>query len=641
MDHPMTDDTDILARALADFAECEERERENRSAAEDDIRFARLEEQWPEGVRRQRLAESRPCLVVNKLPTFIRQVVNDSRLNKPSIKVQPQDSVADPQTAEIISGLIRNIELSSDAEIAYDTAVECAATSGVGYFRVNLAYARDDNWDQDIVIERIANPFTVYGDPYSTAADSSDWNVAFVTEMMPRRAFEAAFPNAEPIDWTGKDEDCPAGWREGETVRVAEYWVRETVRRKIVLLSTGDVVSQEDFEKNAAQHFARDESVVGEPREVSSYRVRQHLLTAKAVLSTTEWAGRFIPIVPVYGDEVNLNGRRHFRSLIRSAKDAQMMFNYWRTVATELVALAPKTPFIGPKGAFKTDAAKWETANSESHAFIEYDGGTPPQRQPFAGVPAGALQEALNASDDMKAIMGLYDASLGARSNEVSGTAIRARQREGDVSTFHFIDNLARGIRHAGRVIIDLIPHVYTPGRVIRVLGEAGQAQSVPLGAPAPGAGAVERIYDLSVGKYDLTVSSGPSFTSRREEAAVQMTDLIRAYPAAAPVLGDLLARNLDWPGAEEIASRLQKLLPPALQAPAQGANAAADAQMLQANAASQALQQQVAALTQKLQALMQDKSLEQQKLAVDQFRAETERMTAMQEVSAPSFAPT
>jgi hypothetical protein len=634
------DDSDILARALADFAECEERERENRAAAEDDIRFARLEEQWPEGVRRQRLAESRPCLVVNKLPTFIRQVVNDSRLNKPSIKVQPQDSVADPATADVISGLIRNIELSSDAEIAYDTAVECAATSGVGYFRINLAYARDDNWDQDIIIERIANPFTVYGDPHSTAADSSDWNVAFVTEMMPKRAFEAAFPDAEPIDWTGKDEDCPSGWREGETVRVAEYWVREEVRRKIVLLSTGEVSSLEDFEKNAAQHSARGVTVVGEPREVSSWRVRQHLLTAKEVLSTTEWAGKFIPIVPVYGDEVNLNGRRHFRSLIRSAKDAQMMFNYWRTVATELVALAPKTPFIGPKGAFKTDAAKWETANSESHAFIEYDGGIPPQRQPFAGVPAGALQEALNASDDMKAIMGLYDASLGARSNETSGVAIRARQREGDVSTFHFIDNLARAIRHAGRVIIDLIPHVYTPGRVIRVLGEAGQAQSVPLGAPAPGAGPVDRIYDLSVGKYDLSVSSGPSFTSRREEAAVQMTELIRAYPAAAPVLGDLLARNLDWPGADEIAARLQKLLPPQLQAAPQGANAAPDPQMLQANAANQQLQQQVMALTQKLQALMQDKSLDQQKLAVDQFRAETERMKAVREVTEPSFVP-
>lgn len=635
----MKDDADILARALADFAECEERERENRREAEDDIRFARLEEQWPEGVRRQRLAESRPCLVVNKLPTFIRQVVNDSRLNKPSIKVQPQDSVADPQTAEIISGLIRNIELSSDAEIAYDTAVECAATSGVGYFRVNLAYARDDNWDQDIVIERIANPFTVYGDPHSTAADSSDWNRAFVTEMMPKRVFEASFPDADPVDWSGKDEECPNGWREGETIRVAEYWTRDIVKRKIVLLSSGEIIPLDHFAKNAAQHSARGVTVVGEPREVQSHKVRQYLLTAKEVLSTTEWAGRFIPLIPVYGDEVNLNGRRYFRSLIWSAKDAQMMFNYWRTVATELVALAPKTPFIGPKGAFRTDLAKWETANSESHAFIEYDGGTPPQRQPFAGVPAGALQEALNASDDMKAIIGLYDASLGARSNETSGIAIRARQREGDVSTFHFIDNLARGIRHCGRVIIDLIPHVYTPGRVIRVLGEGGEAASVPLGAPAPGAGSVDRIYDLSLGKYDLTVSSGPSFTSRREEAAVQMTELIRAYPAAAPVLGDLLARNLDWPGADEIAARLQKLLPPALQAPQQGANAGPDPQMLQASAANQQLQQQVMALTQKLQSLMQDKSLDQQKLAVEQFRAETERMSAMRGSSGPQVA--
>jgi hypothetical protein len=316
---------------------------------------------------------------------------------------------------------------------------------------------------------------------------------------------------------------------------------------------------------------------------------------------------------------------------VRDAKDPQRMFNYWRTTSTELVALAPKTPFIGRKGAFETDSAKWATANIQSHAYIEYDGPEPPQRQMFAGPPAGAIQEALSASDDMKAIMGLYDASLGARSNETSGRAILMRQREGDVSTFHYIDNLNRALRHAGRVLLDLVPKVYATPRVIRILGQDGQASSVAVNQPPQTAGAdpaaklkaVEKIYDLTVGKYDVTVQAGPSFTSRREEAANQMIELIRAYPAAAPVIGDLLARNLDWPGAEEVAQRLQAMLPPQ----AKGADPQAQAAQAQMGQLAQAL----AAAKAEIAALRQDQSNAARKLEIDAFEAETNRLKAMQ----------
>jgi hypothetical protein len=311
------------------------------------------------------------------------------------------------------------------------------------------------------------------------------------------------------------------------------------------------------------------------------------------------------------------------------------MFNYWRTTSTELVALAPKTPFIGRKGAFETDSAKWATANVQTHAYIEYDGPEPPMRQPFTGAPAGALQEAMNASDDMKSIMGLCDASLGARSNETSGKAILMRQREGDVSTFHYIDNLNRAMRHAGRVMLDLIPKVYATPRVVRILGADGQAKAVPVNQPpaANQAGAapdptgqireIEKIYDLTVGKYDLTVSSGPSFTTRREEAANQMIELIRAYPAAPPVIGDLLAKNLDWPGADEVAKRLQAMLPPQARGPAPEAQAA-QAQLGK-------LAQALTAARAEIAALRQDKSHEARKLEIDAFEAETNRLKAMQ----------
>jgi hypothetical protein len=573
-------DDDLLKEAKDAFQEVEECEHDNRSDALDDLRFARLGEQWPANIVKQRQSEGRPCLTINRMPAFIRQVVNDSRQNKPSIKVHPVDSGADKETADVLNGLIRNIEYSSSADVAYDTATECAIGMGFGYFRIGLDYAHADTFDMDISIDRVSNPFSVYRDPMSTAADSSDWNSAFVVEMMAKKEFEKKYKGAAKVDWdSGAYQGLADPWATEDTVLVAEWWKREEYEKTIYLLSDGTVLSEDRLKALLPLLQAQGIEVKGS-RKSKCYKVKQCKLTGAEVLDDSyDWPGQFIPIVPVYGDEVDVEGKRYFRSMIRDAKDAQRMFNYWRTTTTELVALAPKTPFIGKKGAFKTDAAKWATANTQSHSYIEHDGDIPPQRQPFVGVPAGAMQEALNASDDMKAIMGLYDASLGARSNETSGRAIMARQREGDVSTFHFQDNMARAIRHAGRILIDLIPFVYDKARIVRVIGEDGTPDSAKInqptevidpvtkqpamqqgenGEPVP----MTRIYDLTAGKYDVTVTTGPSFTTRREEAATQMTEMVRAFPDAAPVIGDLIAKNLDWPGADEIAERLKAINP-------------------------------------------------------------------------------
>lgn len=634
---------DRVKEAREAFETVSEAEQENRAAALDDLRFARLGEQWPSDVVKQRKRESRPYLTINKMPAFIRQVVNDSRQNKPSIKVHPVDSGSDKQTAKILSELIRNIEYSSNADVAYDTATECAVGMGFGYFRIGLDFAFEDSFDLDIGINRVSNPFSVYGDPASTAADSSDWNSAFVVEMMSKADFAKKYKGADPVDWEADGYKVDGKWCTEDSVMLAERWIREEYEKPIYLLSDGTI--QTDKQMAELQGVLAAQGItVQEQRVTKCYKVRQVILTGAEVVSEEEWPGRHIPIIPVYGDEVDVEGKRHFRSLIRDAKDAQRMFNYWRTTSTELVALAPKTPFIGPVGAFKTDAHKWATANTVSHPFIEYDKTVAPQRQPFVGVPAGALQEALNASDDMKAIMGIYDASLGARSNETSGRAIRARQMEGDVSTFHFQDNMARAIRHAGRVIIDLIPAVYNKPRIVRIMGEDGTPDSVQLQKPVPVTDdkgnpmmgpdnvPMSRIYDLSKGKYDVTVSTGPSFTTKREEAAVQMTEMVRAFPGAAPVIGDLIAKNLDWPGADEIAERL-KSINPALQ----GQNGILPELQKQIQEGMQRLQQlemenqNLKAANDikvmELQVKARELDIKEQELRVDQFRAQTERM--------------
>ncbi|MHA1547419.1 MAG: portal protein [Alphaproteobacteria bacterium] len=601
------------------------------------MRFARLGDQWPDQVLQQRSREGRPALTINKMPAFIRQVVNDARQMRPQIKVRPVDSNADPETAEVMNGLTRSIEQQSNADLAYDTAADFAVTMGFGYFRVDVDYAHDDTFDQDIRIKRIDDPFSVYADPHDRGADSSEWNSAFIVESMATDAFEARYKGAEKVDW---DETGYAGlgqpWFDGEKVMVAEWWRREEAPQEVVRLTDGTVMDADRFAE-LSWMFEPSGITVVDTRTVKSHKVTHHVLTGAEVLETTEWAGRYIPIVPVYGEEINVEGRRYFRSLIRDAKDAQRMVNYWRSATTELVALAPKAPFIGPERAFDgKDARKWETANTENFGFLAYGGDVPPQRQTFAGVPAGALQEALNASDDMKAIMGLHDASLGARSNETSGKAIMARQREGDVSTFHFLDNLSRAIRHGGQIIIDLIPHVYSGPRIIRTMGWDGGTNDVRLGQPAqppqqaapaqegqPEQPEFTGVFDLTVGKYDLVVEAGPSFTTQRQESAEQMMELLRVFPQAAPVIGDLLAKNLDWPGADEIAERLKALLP--------GAQGGDDPRLAQMGQMLQAMQAE-------LEKLKADQAIDAKKVDVDAYEAETGRIKALGDVGKNVF---
>jgi len=588
---------DFIVEVREKFERAAEKEQDNRTRAEGDIRFARLGEQWPDKLKKQREDDLRPVLTINRMPTFIRQVVNEARQNRPAITVIPADSNADPETAEMMSGLIRNIEVSSDADIAYDTAVEGAVSGGFGYFRINTAYAGEDAFEQDIVIERIADPLTVYGDPDSDSADGSDWNCCFIVSTMTKDAFEDRFKGKDAVDWDDLGyTKLRAPWMDGDNVMVAEYWHREDVADTVYQLGDGSVV-----DRSALETSGLPLEVVGQ-REVTRKKVTQYLVSGAEVLETVEWAGKYIPIVPVYGDEIIVNGERHLKSLIHDAIDAQREHNFWRSAAAEMVALAPKTPFIGPTGAFNTDIQKWSTANNASHPFIEYDGPVAPARQPGAMQPIAEMQQAMNAADDMKSIIGIFDASLGNRSNETSGVAIRARQRQGDVATFHFLDNLTRSIRHAGRIILNLIPKVYSSQRIVRILGQdmkpanaqiAPQQQHAEMQQQAAMQGqAIGRLYDLTAGKYDLVVKAGPAFGTQREEARAEIVEVVRAYPAAAPVLGPMYLRNSDWPGADDAADKLEAMSGGQQDNGAQAQLSQMQQQMMQLQAENQALKQ-------------------------------------------------
>jgi len=649
-----------------------------------DMTFSRLGQQWPAEIKTLR-GEDRPALTINKMPAFIRQVTNDARQNRPQIKVKPTDGHGDVKTAHIFAGLIRQIEASSQSDIAYDTALDHSVSGGVGYFRVDIDFVTDKTFDKKLSISRVQNPFSVYPDPDSKEPTSKDWNRAFLVDYMSKEDFRYEFKGAEEVDWDALGyNQLNHPWMRDQDIMICEAWVREKKRRTLLQLSDKQVMGVEEYQA-AKDVFDMAGITVSGSRQVDDFYVTQYLMSGAEILDQAGWFGKYIPIIPVYGEEVFLEGRRRFYSLIHHAKDAQRMFNYWRTASTEVVALSPKVPWVGEEGSFDVDKRKWENANKKAYPFLEYKKGRqPPQRQPLdSGQAIGAMSEALAASDDMKAIIGLYDASLGQRSNETSGKAILTRQREGDVSTFHFIDNLARAIQHCGNILVDLIPKVYTPGRIIRILGEDGRAMLAQLGQPQPAGpmgvappqgppmpggalaqgpvppggpppspqpgmppqpplmgaqgpsqptppetifgnlgpgGEIPGIYDLNVGVYDVVIDTGPSFTTRREEIAYQMMELVGKFPQIVPVIGDILVKALDWPQAEEIAERIRKLnqggqIPPELQK-----------QIQEGMQKIQQLEQENAILKSKIQ-------IEAKKAETLQFDAETDRIKVIGEL--------
>lgn len=577
-----TTDSEFLSVALKRWKASSTAFDENRRNALDDLNFL-AGNQWPDKILKDRETAGRPCLTINRLPGFIDQVVGDQRQNRPRIKVRPVDSKSDPELAEIIEGLVRNIEYLSCGETVYDIAFEQAVSGGFGYFRVLTKYADDDVFDQDIFIEVIKNPFSVYFDPSAKKHDYSDANWAFITEDLSLEDFEARWPKAVNADFEKGTGEAYTEWWQEDKRRVAEYWVKKPTEKTIVLLSNGMIVEEKDATPEKLMELAGGPQIdpatgqaimpapvtIKNKRKVKTHKVCQYFLTASEILEgPNEWAGKYIPIIPVLGKELVVDGRTLLRGLIRFAKDPQRMYNYWRTTVTELVALAPKTPFLATVKQIEGHEEIWRTANTVPHSYLPYNSTSDPmpQRVLSASLPQGAFTEAQVAVDDMKGTTGIYDASLGNRGNETSGKAIIARQREGDVATYAFIDNLSRAISHAGRVILDLIPSVYDTERVVRIRNIDDTERFETLNTPGLDKDGDPTIFrDITVGKYDVVVETGPSYSTQRQESAEAIVKIMQALPNQSPLIADIAIKNMDIIGAQEIAERLQKTLPPGM----------------------------------------------------------------------------
>jgi hypothetical protein len=649
---PLSEDEKIVLQAQKRFERCEEAESEFWKRFVADVKFANGDSdngwQWDDAALQSRKAKGKPCLTINKVRQHCLQIINDAKQNKPSVKTLPVDGAADIQIAKVLDGCIRHIEYNSHAEIAYDTATEFAVEGGLGYWRIVTEYAHDGSFDQEIFIRRIKNPRTVRLDPDIQSGDGADAKFGFVFEDMSRDEFEACYPGEVAGEIVFPCEGQENIWLGKDRIRVAEYFTKGTKADTLVAhpVKGPILLSQLDAEGRAA--VEADDSI--KRRVVEQPTIMWYKIAGNKVIDRREWPGRYIPIVRVIGEEIDIDGKVERKGHVRPLKDPQRMYNVMSSSQTEFIGLQTKTPYIAAAEAIEGYEDLWANANHENAAYLPYnardgegkDIPRPQREQP--PVAAQAYQAAMQtAQQELMMASGQYQENFGQQSNADAGVAIQARQRQGDKATYHFIDNLARAIRFTGRILVDLIPKVYDTARVLRIVGEDGSEQFAQInpeqqhpvvdaetGQPFkadPNAQpslqhAAQLIYNPGIGRYDVTVEVGPSFETRRAEAFHALSQIIGQNEELMNKVGDLLFKAADFPMAQDVAERLRRGIPPALLGDGP-------------SPAEQDMQQKMAHMGQMIEHLSQmlqeaRAGREQQEVNIKAYDAETKRFTAL-----------
>jgi Phage P22-like portal protein len=580
------DDAELLDRLRKRMERAIAHESDNRKAAVDDRKF-KAGNQWPADVQAQRNTDKRPCITNNRMPTFVHQVTNPARENRPQINISPIGDKADREGAKVFEGMIRHIERESHADIAYDTALDDAVTSGWGYMRLLTEWRAEKSFDQVLVIRRVRNPFTVYLDPARQEPDGSDCRWGIVTEIIPEDEFENQYPKAQKVPWeVGGQGEKYKSWITKDGIRVAEYYEIEEEPRDLVSLSTGWIGWKDEMGDVLEKMLKDGRAEILDERESFDRKVMYYKCTALEVLERSEWLGKWVPIIPVIGGEVDIEGKVLYYGVIRFAKDAQRMANFWDSLLTELVALAPKAPYIMEEGQLEGHEKEWKNANIKSIPVLTYKGTSldghpapPPQRSGAVPIPEGVIAAKQQSQQDMMATTGIrFDSTLQERMHDESGKALRELNRKTDVGAFHFYDNFRRSLEFLGKQLVDAIPKYYDRKQVITILRQDDKEESVTLDPQlagpykeSKGAGPdqqLKKYFNPAFGEYAVTVDIGPSYATKRVEAAESMMEFVKALPNTAALVMDLIADEMDWPGADKIAARLTKAIPPQFLTP-------------------------------------------------------------------------
>jgi hypothetical protein len=631
------DDAELLreAREFLDYSDTQDSE--NRNRASEMLRFCyKRGSQWPDQIRRERERDNRPCLEYNQMPAFINQIANDERQNRPAIKVRGASDDATAKMAEIRQDLIRHIEYDSAADQSYDQAFRYAVAANMGYWRVVTEYESEDSFDQVLRVIPIKDIFSVHYDPDCVEPDGSDAGRCLVTEDISKDEFERRYPDAAPIDFSTTDPLITA-WVKPDSIRIADWLHKVYYDDVLYFKHDGTTAWESDLGDE------QPEGAYIDKKTVERCRIDWEVINGVEVLERHEWAGKFIPIVPVWGDVTNVDGEIIRQSLIERAVDAQQMYNFWMTTAAEIAAMQPKSPWIVAAEAIAGQEKNWGMANTKPFPYLTYRATSelgqplpPPQRSSPNVDVGGMLDQANLCLQNMRQVIGIADPlqNMQVEDNQ-SGRAILAKERVASTSTFHFVDNLSRAIRYTGKVLLDLIPSIYDTQRTLQLLREDGsqytaevntpkpQMPQIPGQAPPPpspddqeAAAQSNKINDLSTGRYDVVVDSGPSFASKRAEFVNSVMELSSANQSVWPAVGDLAVKHMDWPGAEDVSASLLALAPPQIQA--LRASKSKDPIVI-------GLGQQVQQLTQQLQQVQQQAAAKIQQMTTENQKMQSQ----------------
>lgn len=633
---------DLLTRIKERHDEAADVMREQHARMTEDAQFSNPAEpkQWPDEAVAAR--KSRPMLTADKTNQFISQVVNDMRQNKPQILCMPADSYADVAVAQKLNGIVRHIEYVSRAGIAYDTAAENQVRLGLGWLRVIPQVMRPETNEQEIRIMRIHDPKSCLLDPNSTEPDGSDAMWGDIATTLTHRAFKAAYPKAKCQSF----DDESSSWFGDDSVRIVEYFeVVEEVENRIQIVAPDGstmAVGEQDY-WSLSKQIGYQPQVAGNV-EARKRTVKWVKASGADILEETVFPSQYLPLIPVMGHEMWVEGKRYLCGMVRRMRDSQRLHNYVLSAMAESIALQPKAPYLAAAESVEGHEAVWKNANNSSAAYLPFnafnESGEPipaPQRSQPPVFSQGWAELLGYSSSSMEASVGMYAANLGKQSNETSGRAIRARQQEGDTANFHFADNQSRSIEQLGRVIVDMIPRIYDTARQARILGEDGEQEFVRIDPNMQQAvrkqGNKVVAINPNVGAYDVRVKTGPSYTTQRQETSAQLTELIRGNPQMLTMIGDMWAKLQDWPDSDKLARRLKAMLPPQVQ---QAEDDESDMPP-EAMQKIQALQQQIQQLSQALEnaaAEAEDKSMEKEKAEADMlirgYEAVTKRLSAV-----------
>lgn len=648
----------IVDEAIKRFNRCAEWESVARKRMLEDDKFRSGDSdnryQWPINIASARDAQARPCLTVNLINQHNKIISNQARKNKSTVKYIGMGNGATQESANVFRDIQRHIEYQSQAQDVYTVARDFAIGIGIGWWRILTKYVDNDGPDahnQEIFIAPINDPLSVYMDPDAELKNKHDAKFALIYDDVLREDFEELYPKLK-----GKLADQPLGmgplmsaWTAPGYVRVCEYFRKvKTEDRSISLVHKGQrmVIREKHFKKLVADPDRR-RSLLADPatkiRDIEDESVEWHLIAGSQVVDTTEWMGKYIPLIPVLGEETVIDGTLDRKGHTRWMKDAQRMYNFHASAQAEFVALQTKAPWLAPAEAIEEHEETWSNANVRNPSVLPYnhigeDGNPipPPTRvEPPTAAPA-YLAGMQTAQEQIMMSSGQFQNQLGMMGNERTGSAIKARQEQSDTAIFHFQDNYESALIATGIQLIDLVPKIYDTKRVMHIVSDDGVDYELEID-PTLRQGYLEqlnhdntvikRVLNPQIGKYDIAASVGPSYGSRREETTEALTLILTQAPGLTGIIGDLLLSAMDFDKASEAAARLRRMVPPV-------------AMGIGPTQAEQQAQQQIAALQAALGKSMVIQTKDQLKLVgkeqlrdIEAYDSETKRMAALQKM--------